>query len=58
MSIELRHILKVAVAIGVVLALFVLSAIYAVRKERKRPPEKAPAEERPPEKATAEEGAE
>lgn len=47
-----------AVAIGVVLALFVLSAIYAVRKERKRPPEKAPAEERPPEKAPAEEGAE
>lgn len=34
-----------AVAIGVVLVLFVLSAIYAVRKERKRPPEKAPAEE-------------
>jgi YkoY family integral membrane protein len=34
-----------AVAIGVVLVLFVLSTIYAVRKERKRPPEKAPAGE-------------
>lgn len=33
-----------SVAIGVVLVLFALSAVYAVRKERKRPPEKAPVE--------------